>query len=109
MAQFETPRLTERLVPVHPVRIEAETAFASPISGEARDLSDGGACLALDADLEVGDELIMRLLFDQHDNPVPATGKVVWAASGGRSRGRYGIQWTHSGPQRRWIGWLVRT
>ena len=109
MAQYETPRLTERLVPTHPVHIEAEAATIAPIRGEARDLSDGGACLALDADLAVGDELIMRLLFDAHDNPVAATGKVVWAVSGGRSRGRYGIRWTHSGPQRRWIGWLVRT
>ena len=50
----------------------------------------------------------MRLLFDHYDNPVPATGRVVWTSPRRGPRGRYGIQWTHSGPHRRWIGWLAR-
>ena len=108
-SKFDQPRREQRLVPAHPVRIEAEAQAGLPIRGEARNLSDGGACLALDADLDVGEELIMRLLFDHYDNPVAATGRVVWTAPTGRSQGSYGVQWTHSGPQRRWLGWLART
>jgi hypothetical protein len=107
-SQYDHPREAERLVPAHSVRIEAEAASVGPIRGEAHNLSDGGACLALDADLDVGDELIMRLLFDHYDNPVSATGRVVWARPSRGVPGSYGIQWTHSGPQRRWIGWLTR-
>ena len=103
-SKYDQARSTERLVPAHPVRIEAEVATGLPVRGEARNLSDGGACMDLDADLDVGEELIMRLLFDHHDNPVPATGRVVWTAP----RGSYGVQWTHAGPQRRWLGWLAR-
>jgi hypothetical protein len=104
-SKYDQPRSAERLVPAHPVRIEAEVATGLPVRGEARNLSDGGACMDLDADLDVGEELIMRLLFNHHDNPVPATGRVVWTAP---PRGSYGVQWTHAGPQRRWLGWLAR-
>lgn len=103
-SRYDQPRRSERLVPAHPVRVEAEVATGLPVRGEARNLSDGGACVALDADLDVGEELIMRLLFDHYDNPVTATGRVVWTAP----RGSYGVQWTHAGPQRRWLGWLAR-
>jgi len=108
-SKYDQPRQAERLVPAHAVRIEAEAAFAGPTRGEARNLSDGGACLALDADLDLGEELIVRLLFDHHDNPVPATGRVVWISPRRGRHGSYGIQWTHSGPHRRWIGWLARS
>jgi peptidase M28-like protein len=37
---------------------------------------------------------------------VPATGRIVWAG-GGWGRPRYGVEWTHQGPQRSWIGWLA--
>jgi hypothetical protein len=107
-SKHDQPRRAERLVPAHPVRIEAEAAVLGPIRGEARNLSDGGACLALDADLDVGEELIVRLLFEHYDNPVPATGRVVWTAPSRGPRLSHGIQWTHSGPHRRWIGWLSR-
>jgi hypothetical protein len=106
---YDQTRRTERLVPAHAVRVEAEAETVPSIRGMARNLSDGGACLALDADLTVGEELIMRLLFDHYDNPVAATGRVVWTAPLRRSRGSYGIQWTHAGPQRRWFGWLARS
>ena len=104
----EERRRAERLVPAHPVRIEAEAESLASIGGEARDLSRGGACVALDAELAVGDELIFRLLFAHHGNPVPATGRIVWRATRGRKRGRCGVEWTHTGPQRTWLDWLAR-
>jgi hypothetical protein len=54
----------------------------------------------------VGDEVILWLTFASPGRPVPATGRIVWA--GGRwGRPRYGVAWTHEGPQRSWIGWLT--
>ena len=100
-------RQWERRVPSHPVRVAAETETVAGITGEALDLSEGGACLAFPtADFAVGDDVIVWLRFTRPDPPVPATGRIVWAG-GGRGRPRYGVQWTHRGPQRSWIGWLI--
>jgi hypothetical protein len=105
-------RRWERHVPAHPVLVAAETeAIAS--AGEALNLSDGGAGLALQSgDLSVGDEVILLLsfagpAFAGPRRPLPATGRVVWAG-GGWGRPRYGVEWTSQGPQRSWIGWLTR-
>jgi Tfp pilus assembly protein PilZ len=86
------------------VSAEAETGRAS---GEAINLSAGGACLALDDEaFAVGDELILWMHFARPKQAVTATGRVVWAASP-RGGLRCGLEWTHEGPQRRWIGWLT--
>ena len=104
----EQQRQWERLAPAHAVRVAAESELLAGASGEAVNLSDGGACLALQTtDLAVGDELILWLTFAGQARTVPATGRIVWAG-GGWGRPRYGVQWTHQGPQRSWIGWLVR-
>ena len=101
-------RRWERRVPAHPVLVAAESESLASASGEALNLSDGGACLALQtSDLAVGDELILWLTFAE-PRTVPATGRIVWS-SGGWGRPRYGVQWTHQGPQRSWIGWLTRS
>ena len=99
-------RRAERRVPAHPVLVSAE-AEGMRATGEAVNLSDGGACLALDeAMLTVGDELILQLHSGQARQAVPATGRVVWIAPDRRGT-RCGLEWTHAGPQRQWIGWLV--
>ena len=104
----EQERRWERRAPTHPVRVSAETEALATAAGEALNLSDGGACLALQtSDLSVGDELILWLSFERSGHPVPATGRIVWAG-GSWGRPRYGVQWTHRGPQRSWIGWLTR-
>jgi len=106
-------RRWERRVPAHPVRVAAETEAIAGATGEALNLSDGGACLALQtSDLRVGDEVILLLTFAGPTfagprRPLPATGRIVWAG-GGWGRPRYGVEWTHQGPQRTWIGWLTR-
>jgi len=101
-------RRFERRSPAHPVRVAAETEAIVGATGEALNLSDGGACLALQTgDLAVGDEVILWLNFARPRQPVPATGRIVWT-SGGWGRPRYGVQWTHRGPQRSWIGWATQ-
>lgn len=100
------PRRSERRAPAHRVVVSAE-AEAGRATGEAVNLSNGGACLALDDDaFAVGDELILFLHFVRPKQPVPATGRIVWTASD-RGRPRYGLEWTHQGPQRDWIDWLA--
>ena len=100
-------RQWERRAPAHTVRVAAETEAVPSVTGEALNLSDGGACLALQTpDLAVGDDVIVWLRFAHPGQPVPATGRIVWAG-GGRGRPRYGVRWTHQGPQRSWIGWLI--
>jgi len=106
-------RRWERHVPAHAVRVAAETVAIAAATGEALNLSDGGACLALQSgDLSVGDEVILLLTFAGPAfagprRPLPATARIVWAG-GGWGRPRYGVEWTHQGPQRSWIGWLTR-
>jgi len=99
-------RRSERRPPAHPVRVAAESEIIAETAGEALNLSRGGACLTLETtDFSVGDELILWLHFMRPAHPVPATGRIVWT-SPGRGRGRYGVEWTHRGPQRGWIDWL---
>jgi hypothetical protein len=89
------------------VRISAESEGVAGATGEAINFSDGGACLALDdASFNVDDELILWLTFHGPQSRVPATGRVVWMAPTS-GRPRYGLEWTHEGPQRDWIGWIV--
>jgi hypothetical protein len=106
--ETESRRRFERREPAHVVQVSAEGEAVSLALGEALNLSPGGACLALQTkELMVGDELILWLNFSRPRQPVPATGRVVWTSSGwGRSR--YGIEWTHTGPQRTWIGWAAK-
>jgi hypothetical protein len=101
-------RRFERQSPVHTVQVTAECEGTTLALGEALNLSAGGACLALQTrDLMVGDEVILWMNFARPRQPVPATGRIVWT-SGGWGRPRYGVQWTHEGPQRSWIGWATR-
>jgi len=106
MAEERNRRRAERHVPAHSVDVAAE-AERRRSRGEAHNLSEGGACLTLDSSFAVGDELIFWLTFARPGQPVPATGRVVWAKSGFIGRPRLGVQWTHRGPQRDWLEWLT--
>jgi hypothetical protein len=94
-------RRSKRKAPVHTVIVSADAERAST-TGQAVNLSAGGACLAVDdAAFEVGDELILKIYSAGPKWPVFATGRIVWTAPG-----HCGVEWTHGGPQRHWIGWL---
>ena len=100
-------RRYERAHPAHTVQVTAEIEGALAL-GEALDLSAGGACVVLQSrEFVVGDEVIVWLSFAKPRQPVPAIGRVVWAG-GGWDAPRYGLEWTHEGPQRSWIGWATR-
>jgi hypothetical protein len=106
--QLEKRRF-RRYVPVHPVEVAAEAERMSAVAGEALNLSEGGACLALkSAEFTVGDEVILWLRSSGGGPRVPATARVVWAGPGEQGRPRYGVEWTHLGPQRSWLRWLAR-
>jgi PilZ domain len=101
------PRRYERQAPKHTVQVTAELEGLLAL-GEALDLSAGGACVVLQSrEFMVGDEVILWLSFARPRQPVPATGRVVWAG-GAWDQPRYGLEWTHQGPQRSWIGWAAQ-
>jgi hypothetical protein len=105
-AEGRPHRRSERREPAQLVIVSAEGESGCE-TGEAVNLSAGGACLALDdGAFEVGVELILWMHPATLRWPVPATGRVVWAAAD-RDRPRCGLEWTHGGPQRDWIGWLA--
>jgi Tfp pilus assembly protein PilZ len=107
MGESDQPqRRYPRQVPAHTVQVTAEHEGALAL-GEAKDVSRGGACVALQSrQLAVGDEVILWLSFARPRQPVPATGRVVWA--GGASDQRlYGLEWTQDGPQRAWLDWAA--
>lgn len=101
-------RRAERRVPRRPVTVEGETEAVPSIAGKARNVSTGGACVSLAADLAVGDDLILRLHFPTLGYSVPATGRIVWTATRLLGSPRYGIQWTHPGARGYWLDWLSR-
>jgi hypothetical protein len=106
MSESDRTRRYERQAPAHTVQVTAEHEGALSL-GEAVDLSAGGARVVLQSRaLSVGDEVILWLSFARPRQPVPATGRVVWAA-GGWDEPHYGLEWTHEGPQRSWIGWAT--
>jgi hypothetical protein len=102
-------RHAERRVPRRSVGIEAEAEGLDSVAGEARNLSTGGACVSLAADLAVGEDVILRLHFPTLAYSVPATGRVVWTSTRLLGRPRYGIQWTHPGSRGYWLDWLSRS
>jgi len=102
-------RRAPRHVPRRKVGVEAESESFGSIEGEARDVSVGGACLALAADLAVGEDLILRLNFPGVVPSVMATGRIVWATSRLFGRPRYGLEWTFPAPRRYWVDYLSRS
>lgn len=101
-------RQAERRIPRRSVTVEGETEGVRSIAGKTRNLSTGGACVTLAAELAVGEDLILRLHFPTLAYSVPATGRVVWTATRLLGRPRYGIQWTHPGSRGYWLDWLSR-
>jgi hypothetical protein len=106
-------RRWERHVPAHPVRVAAETEAIPSATGEALNLSDRGApawpCRTATSAWATTSSCCSA-------SPVPPTPAPAGpcpppAASSGPEawgRPRYGVEWTHQGPQRSWIGWLTR-
>ncbi len=84
-----------------------ESADGAMAYGVIADVSQGGACVRTDAELGVGDAVLVRLSFAREPQPVPATSRVVWKANEGGGTRRYGLRWNHVGPQRVRLGLLI--
>ena len=71
---------------------EAGTPFAY---GVVANISDGGACIWTNADLEAGRSVSLRLSFTRGSQPLDEEGVVVWGEPPGPGAGvRYGLQWS---------------
>jgi Tfp pilus assembly protein PilZ len=104
----DSKRRTARIVPGRPVFVAMEGARGPVARGLVSNISEGGACLSLAGPFDVGDDVILRLSFAQQPQPVPATGRVVWSGAAARGGARFGITWTHDGPQRQRLQTLIR-
>jgi Tfp pilus assembly protein PilZ len=86
-----------RVVPAEPVSVAIETET---------NLTHGVVCT--DAALGLGEDVLLRLSIARQQ-PLPASGRVVWKAGNGTGTRRYGIQWTHAGPPRLRLEVLIGT
>ena len=107
--QEENKRQTARVVPGRPVFVAMEGSRGPVGRGLVSNISSGGACLALAGAFDVGDDVILRLSFFQQATPVAATARVVWAGAAPRGGTRFGVTWTHAGPQRLRLESMIRT
>lgn len=101
-------RRAPRVIPAEPVEVAIESE-ANPVTpGVVADISKGGACVCTEAALGVGDDVLLRLNIARQE-PVPASGRVVWKGGNGTGAHRYGIEWTHGGPPRVRLELLIST
>ena len=93
-------RRAGRFVPRETVRVALEFE-QGVIAGVIADISEYGACVAThDGPPLRGETVLMHLSFTGEAQPVPATGRIVWMSESGGLPLRYGLEWTHVGPQR---------
>jgi len=99
-------RSSDRVVPGRPVTIWLEHGHDPMARGVVANISQGGACVWARVPLEVGEQIAMRLSFDK-GLPVAAAGRIVWAGATESGTPRFGVEWTHTGPQRRRLEALI--
>jgi hypothetical protein len=93
-------RRARRLVPRETVRVDLEFDQGTVAHGVIADISEGGACVATEGMAAChGDTVLMHLTFGGDPQTVLATGRIVWISDRKRPI-RYGLEWTHLGPQR---------
>jgi Tfp pilus assembly protein PilZ len=101
-------RRATRVVPAEPVSVAIETETNPLTEGVVADISKGGACVCTDAALGLGEDVLLRVSIARQQ-PLPASGRVVWKGGNDTSARRYGIQWTHAGPPRVRLEILIGT
>jgi hypothetical protein len=94
-------RRAERFVPRETVRVDLEFEQGVVARGVIADISECGACVTTEAMATLhGKTVLMQLTFTGEPQAVLATSRIVWTSDGGRLPVRYGLEWTHVGPQR---------
>ncbi len=88
-----------QVVPPNPVMAWAESEQGSIARGVVDAFFEGGAALSLDGELDVGDEVSVRLAFGRGMPTLPAAGRVVSVRDGGEQR-QYALHWTCEGNER---------
>jgi Tfp pilus assembly protein PilZ len=111
MVEKQSPerRRARRITPANPVTVAIENGRGPVSYGVVADISERGACVWTDGSFGVGDEVVVQLRFSQEPVAVPATGSVVWRGGSSKGTVRYGLQWTHTGPQHARLGRLIET
>jgi hypothetical protein len=89
-----------RIVPRSPITVAIEEDSVLTAYGAVANISEAGACIWTDADLDAGDGVILRLSFPRGSQPLLARGVVIWR-DGGRGPRRLGLRWTDESAARR--------
>jgi hypothetical protein len=90
---------SSRVVPERPVMAWAESDQGAIARGVVDAFYQGGANLSLDGDLDVGDDVSVRLAFGPGSPTLPATGRVVSVSAEG-DQPQYALEWTCEGAER---------
>lgn len=83
-----------RVVPHKAITVAIEGPQRARSYGVVANISEGGACVLIDASLPLGESLVLELSLFREAQVVSAAGRVVWS-SGNRDAGavRYGVEW----------------
>jgi len=90
---------SNRVVPSQPVMAWAESEQGAIARGVVDAFYEGGANVSLDGELEVGDDVAVRLAFGPGSPTLPATGRVVSVDADG-DQSQYALEWTSEGCER---------
>jgi hypothetical protein len=98
-----TTRLTPRIVPPRPITVAIEEAGGIPLAyGVIADISESGACIWTDAQLNVNATLEFRISFACPSEVYDVSGAVVWGQDclpgAGHNARRYGVAWQEPAP-----------
>jgi hypothetical protein len=88
-----------RVVPPHPVMAWAESDGGAIVRGVVDSFFEGGAYVSLDGELDLGDDVAVRIAFGRGTPTLPAAGRVVAVDAEG-DRPRYALEWTSQGSER---------
>jgi hypothetical protein len=95
-------RSAVRVVPRNPITVALQEAGTPFAYGVVANISDGGACIWTDAELQSGRRVSLRLSFSRGSQPLDEEGVVVWGGPQGEGGGgRYGLQWSGQTTDRR--------
>ncbi len=93
-------RGSARIVPRGPITVAIEEDGVPRAYGAVANISEGGACIWADTELDAGAAVALRLNFPRGSQPLLAEGVVIWGDPGGGTR-RFGLRWTDPTDARR--------
>jgi PilZ domain-containing protein len=98
------PRQTPRIVPPRPITVGIDNESRFPLGyGVIPNVSEAGACVWTDSQLDPGGRLVLRISFALPAEVLEVAARVVWTSQcedplGGPPMRRYGLEWHDFSP-----------